>query len=77
MIEYEFKVGDIIKLSNKHPLYSKHKKCLGIIININLDKNDMINFELIKVLVNGRCVNAEFDQIYKPKKYLNINYTII
>lgn len=69
MIEYEFSVGDIVKLNNKHPLYSELKTYLGIIININLDTNDLINFELIKVLINNRYINVEFDQIYIPKKY--------
>lgn len=65
----EFNIGDIVKLNKKHPFYSELKKHVGIIITINLDPNDLVNFELIKILINNRFINVEFEQIYIPKKY--------
>lgn len=65
----KFKIGDIVKLYYRHALFHELKNYYGIIIYLNTDEDDLLNYGLIKIYINNRIINVEEEQIYIPKKF--------
>jgi len=73
-MKLQFKVGNVIKLNSKHPFYYELKKFTGMVVKIyDNEELDLINYGLIKILINNKYINVEEHQIYIPKKFKNIS----